>query len=310
MLDARRLKYFKSVADCGSIAAASRKLNIAQPALSGHISKLEEAYGVTLFVRFSRGVTLTREGERLLVHATEILAAFERADLELRRLGRGVARRRPVRLGLLPSWGSGLALALIAVAEERLPDVALQIIELRSDDAKRALDRNELDFAVMLDETHLEHFEPIVREPLLFVSRNAGDETIRFADLAAQRLILPTAANPLRKLIDAAAATIDVKLRPILEVEGLDTIKSAVKAGIGSSIMSWVSVRDEHAEGLLHARRICAPDLIRQVYLGWGKGAAPAMADSMLQILRNLAVRSGGEPPTFAGRRPDGRGDG
>lgn len=300
MLDVRRLRYFKAIADCGSMAAASRRLNIAQPSLSGHIARLEEDYGLALFARFSRGVTLTAAGERLLAHAADILAAIDRAEAELRRLGQASARRRPIRIGLLHSWGSSLTPALIAAAAERLPEMVLQIVELRAGDAVRALERGELDLAVVLADLHDDGLAPIVREPLLFVSRQAGRPAVRFADLPAEPLVLPPGGNHLRQLIDATAATLGVEMHPILEIDGLDTIKGVLKTGAGASIMPWHSIRNEYLAGTLHISRIYAPEVLRDVYLGGAKGVEGRMWQSFYDILHDLARRSIAELPELS----------
>ena len=65
-MDARRLRYFVTVAQLGSFSAAARRLHIAQPALSRQVKALEAMLGVALLVRDARGVSLTHEGEELL----------------------------------------------------------------------------------------------------------------------------------------------------------------------------------------------------------------------------------------------------
>ena len=58
-LDGRRLHYFLTVADLGSLGRAAQVLHIAQPALSRQIRLLEEDVGVVLMERTTRGMTLT-----------------------------------------------------------------------------------------------------------------------------------------------------------------------------------------------------------------------------------------------------------
>ena len=56
---------FYTVANCKNISAAAKELYISQPAISKAISKLESNLETVLFLRNSRGVTLTEEGEYL-----------------------------------------------------------------------------------------------------------------------------------------------------------------------------------------------------------------------------------------------------
>ena len=60
MINSLNLYYiFYQVAISGNITAAARDLYISQPAISKAISKLEQSLNTTLFIRNSRGVTLT-----------------------------------------------------------------------------------------------------------------------------------------------------------------------------------------------------------------------------------------------------------
>lgn len=58
-------KIFYYIGSCGGITAAARKLSLSQPAVSQALKQLEESAGTQLFVRNSKGVTFTREGEAL-----------------------------------------------------------------------------------------------------------------------------------------------------------------------------------------------------------------------------------------------------
>ena len=93
MLDLRRLHYFRAIAAHGSLSAAARVLNVAQPALTHHIAEMEQSFGVLLFQRSTRGVTLTAEGRRLLQHADAILDQVAFAEAEMRRAAAGRSPR-------------------------------------------------------------------------------------------------------------------------------------------------------------------------------------------------------------------------
>lgn len=69
MLDWNALRDFRVIVDEGSLTKAAAKIGITQPTLSRRLSDLEEQLGVTLLLRSTRRLQLTRAGERILDHA-------------------------------------------------------------------------------------------------------------------------------------------------------------------------------------------------------------------------------------------------
>jgi len=86
----RQLRYFVAAVEEGGVAQASRRLNISPPSVSDSIKKLEESFGVQLFIRHhASGVSLTPAGSRFYEHALRLLRharEFEqnaRAELDI-----------------------------------------------------------------------------------------------------------------------------------------------------------------------------------------------------------------------------------
>ena len=78
-------RIFYTVAQCGSISAAARRLYISQPAISKSISSLENELQTHLFERTSRGVSLTEEGLLLFHHVSDAFHSLEAGEAELSR---------------------------------------------------------------------------------------------------------------------------------------------------------------------------------------------------------------------------------
>jgi DNA-binding transcriptional LysR family regulator len=95
-LDIRALRYFVAVAEELHFTRAATRLFVAQQALSREIRRLEARLGVPLFVRTTRRVTLTPDGERLLVRARELVAQHDAIWADLR-----APSARPVIVDLL-----------------------------------------------------------------------------------------------------------------------------------------------------------------------------------------------------------------
>src|SRR6266540_4063085 len=82
-LDPRLLRYFVAVAEELHFTRAAARLYVAQQALSREIGRLEQQLGVRLLARTTRRVALTREGERLLGRARQLLALHDQTLQEL-----------------------------------------------------------------------------------------------------------------------------------------------------------------------------------------------------------------------------------
>lgn len=80
-------KVFYTVAQTGSISKAAEVLFISQPAISKSIAKLEEGLEVTLFLRSSKGVSLTEEGALLFSHLEKAFHSITKAEDEIKRIG-------------------------------------------------------------------------------------------------------------------------------------------------------------------------------------------------------------------------------
>ena len=71
----RQLEYFLAVAENGSIAAASEKVNVSSPSISTAIVQLEEEFGLQLFIRkHAHGLSLTQGGKQFTEQARNVLA--------------------------------------------------------------------------------------------------------------------------------------------------------------------------------------------------------------------------------------------
>lgn len=76
-MDLRLLRVFRSVVECGGMAAAELELNIATSTISRHIKDLETRLGLTLCRRGRGGFALTPEGERIHAETLRLLAATD-----------------------------------------------------------------------------------------------------------------------------------------------------------------------------------------------------------------------------------------
>jgi LysR family transcriptional regulator, benzoate and cis,cis-muconate-responsive activator of ben and cat genes len=105
MVELRQLQYFLAVAERLSITEAARDLQMAQPALSQAITKMERQLGTVLFDRSRRRLRLTTAGATLVPEARQLVG---RARVLESTLGRDGGQRAYLRIGCIASAVSGL----------------------------------------------------------------------------------------------------------------------------------------------------------------------------------------------------------
>ncbi len=126
--DLRLLKVFKSVADCGGMAAAELDLNIGVSTISRQIKDLETRLGLTLCRRGRAGFALTAEGQRIYEETTRLLDATESFLVGVHDIHRRIGGQLEIgvfdKTATNPQARIGAAIALFS---EAAPEVALQI---------------------------------------------------------------------------------------------------------------------------------------------------------------------------------------
>ena len=76
-MNVRQFQAFTKIADNHSFSRTAAELHLAQPTVSACIAGFEGELGVRLFVRTTKSVELTKEGEKLLPYARELLGLAE-----------------------------------------------------------------------------------------------------------------------------------------------------------------------------------------------------------------------------------------
>jgi DNA-binding transcriptional LysR family regulator len=127
-MDIRLLRIFKSVVDCGGMAASELELNIGTSSISRHIKDLEIRLGLTLCRRGRGGFSMTAEGEQIYQETLRLLSSTEQFRSAIddihRRMGGQLNVAVHDKTASNPNCRIHEAIALFS---ERAPDVALNM---------------------------------------------------------------------------------------------------------------------------------------------------------------------------------------
>ena len=148
-----QLKAFHAVARQGGFSRAAEHLALTQPAVSGHVRKLEETYGVQLFLRGPQGVTLTDLGRALFAIA-ERQFETEAQAVEL------LSKARRLEAGQLTIGADAAVHILPQVARfrTRFPGVSIRLVAGNSAELLAKLESFAIDLAVTAERPSLDAF--------------------------------------------------------------------------------------------------------------------------------------------------------
>ena len=147
MLDVTRLRVLVAVARYGSVTAAARALNYAQPSVSHHLARLEAETGIKLIQRAGRGIRLTDAGRLLAERAAEVIGRLDAAENELAAYT-GLRAGR-LRLAASPSALGTIVPAAAAVLRGKQPSIDLRLTEAEPPEALRMLRAGYVDVALV-----------------------------------------------------------------------------------------------------------------------------------------------------------------
>ncbi len=227
----------------GSIQAASRQLNIAQPALSRRIIDLEAMLGCDLLVRGGRGVTPTQAGLALYRDALNIIEAVAEAGQRAQRLG--LDQVREIRLGLVQTARKyGFIREALSAFNANHPEAGVAFTRTGSRDLAAAIRDNQLD-ATLLYELHLS--SPRLAERLVHKERYV------LAAHPSHRLAVRGAAS----LSDLAGEPIVCVLRNDIVGDHNPLIQQLRQHGLEPVVGQWASNPEEMIDLVMVSGGIC-----------------------------------------------------
>ena len=301
MLDVRRLRVLREVAQQGSFSAAGEALGYTQPAVSQQIAALERETGATLVERNARGVRLTDAGRTLVEHADGILARLAAAEEELEALA-GLRGGR-LRLASFPTAGATLLPLAIAEFSRRHPAVELSLVEAEPEEAIPQLKAGDLDLALIFeyadlsaagqgidpDEVELVH---LIDDPMHLALPPdhplARRRTVKLEDLADEVWVQGDCTGSCGQMHIAACQTAGFTPRVGFETNDYNVVQGLVATGVAVSLIAELALTNLRDDIVVRSLGRQAP--IRHVWAATLAGAyrSPAV-EAMLDLLQDAA---------------------
>jgi DNA-binding transcriptional LysR family regulator len=243
-----QLEIFLVIARRQSFARAAEELFLSAPSVSLQVQRLEQHYGARLFVRTSRGPTLTPAGEALREAAETIFAQLTDAATAIERTK--TSGRAHLGVGATMMLGIYRLPLAIAMFRRRRPLVEVNLLVSDHDQLEEALLRQTIDLAVtgrLFRSPHL-HQEPFTHEqlPLLVSSQNplARRSSISKAMLQSQTLLMRESGSQTREAIVAAITQQGLRFDNVVETQSIEELIRGVveNRGIGFAPAAWCEI--------------------------------------------------------------------
>ena len=250
MINLSFIRTFVSLAETGGFSASARALGLSQPTVSQHLRKLEEVLGVRLIERRNTSCSLTAQGAALLPHAMTLLRSAERFAQ--------VAEQQQLTIGCSGNIASYfISPELKAFVDQVCPGLSWRIHTDSNPVLLDALRTDAIDVAAMewpANEDGLQtHFW---REEDLVVIAPPGHalvakDHITFSDLAKLDLIAGESGSGTVSALKRVFGSKAERLQISHQFQSTEAVKSAVKAGLGCSIVLRRAVEDDLVAGKL-----------------------------------------------------------
>jgi len=248
---------FYTVAKCGNISAAANQLFISQPAISKSIARLEQSLDVKLFLRSSRGVSLTAEGDLLYHRVEEALRAISLGEEAVKNaVELGIGR---LSIGVSTTLCRYVLLPYLKSFAKEYPNIQVSIRCQSSYETIKALEDGSIDIGLIGETGRIGNllFHPIAEIEDIFISTaeymnalQAREGYDRKNPLSLANLILPDQDNLSRRYVDRYLDPGLIDENRLIEVSTMDLVIEFAKnsLGIGCVIGDFVKKELEKAE--------------------------------------------------------------
>jgi LysR family carnitine catabolism transcriptional activator len=289
----QQLRVFVAVAHSRSLAEASERVHLSQPAISIALRKLEENVGGALFARTSRQLALTPEGDAFLPVAVRLLNDWNEAFEDLN--DQFSKQRGKVTVAALPTLAAGLFPRVITLFHEAYPRINLSLHDVLAEQINQMVREGRADLGLSVPPSDADDltFELVLEDsyvavcpyghPLLAQSAVAWSQLAAFPFIGINRL------SSSRQDIDRIMQSVGERLDILCDARQIATVGRMVAAGLGISVLPSLSFRQIATDGIEH-RPLVEPTIRRELGIILSRRHPPSAATSALrQLIREHA---------------------
>lgn len=297
-MNLKQLEAFVCVAEERSFSAAAKKLYLTQPTVSAHINSLEKELGVRLFVRTTKDVELSREGEQLYDNARRMLQLEKNILRDFTQKDPKVSNKIIVGASTVP--GQYILPKILSLFSRTYPGNRLELKESDSMEVVRMVQDGgvEVGFTGTSESDPTCVFEPFYSDRLVIITPNIdryrqyGETGFPMEQFYKERWIVREEGSGTRKEAERHLREMGVdlsRLEIVATISNQETIRKSVEADMGVSVISGAAVADYVERGSLLQFSLGEQDVYRKLYMVWSKNHKPHKAARLfIRFVREL----------------------
>ncbi|MFX3633883.1 MAG: LysR family transcriptional regulator [Candidatus Pristimantibacillus sp.] len=248
-------RIFLYTARMGNFTKAAQELHITQPSVSYAVKQLEEAFGVKLFDRLSKGVCLTSEGNALYEYVEQSFALLARGEKKLHDLVKLNAGE--LRIGASGPIIKHLLQAHLEPFHAANPQIRIRIQQSKTSEVSRQLKEEQIDLGFVhlpLEDPELTVVPLMNIQDCFFVGeayRELTHSPISVSQLLTIPLVLPTSGSSTRIFVEKWFASQGLSKEADIELNSTEMIVEFAQHGYGAAFVARQFAQKELDNGSL-----------------------------------------------------------
>jgi len=275
-MDMDQIKIFCDLAETRSFSKAASRNLISQSAVSQQIKNIEQQFKLQLIDRTCRPLALTQAGEIFHQGCKELYARYEEFRNKLAQFTHQITGA--VTIAGIPSIVLYLLQPYVRYFLQQHPNVRLYVEAMRANQAIETVLADHADIGMIACPKNDRRLGTIsfYRERLLLVMPPnhplAGKKKVPIKSIQLQPFIHFEKDQSTRKLIDRILRQYGITIKPVMELDNIETMKRGIEASVGLSILPEPAIMQELKTGTLVARPFPEEEFHRPVGAVFRKG--------------------------------------
>jgi len=271
-MDIHRFKIFASIFRHKSFSKASKELNLTQPTISNHIKILEKELALKLFERLGRTIRATKQAKVLYAHVMGIIESTDIMKKAIKASSKDNTGRLIIGASTIP--GEYILPEIIYKFRKIYPSASFEVEISDSEGIIERVSGHELLMGIVGTKLQYDQirYTPFIEDELIVISSPSfvKRHSMKLNELVKLPMILREDGSGTRKEIDKLLDNTGISIDDI-NVSGIfgstDAVKQAVKAEMGISIVSKLSVDFELRYKILKEIKLTDIEIKRRFYI-------------------------------------------